>query len=102
LLRRDGHTVDTAPNGRMALARLQERAYDLILSDLRMPELDGSGLYQALEQYPELRQRFVFLTGDTVSRETMAFFEQTGVRWLTKPFRAAEVRRTIQQVLPTR
>src|SRR4029434_6199485 len=37
LLRRDGHTVDTAPNGRMALTRLQERAYDLILSDLRMP-----------------------------------------------------------------
>ena len=102
LLRRDGHTVDTAPNGRMALARLQERAYDLILSDLRMPELDGSGLYQALEQYPELQQRFVFLTGDTVSRETMAFFEQTGVRWLTKPFRAAEVRRTIQQALPAR
>ena len=61
LLRRDGHTVDTAPNGRMALARLQERAYDLILSDLRMPELDGSGLYQALAQYPELQQRFVFL-----------------------------------------
>jgi two-component system NtrC family sensor kinase len=102
LLRRDGHTVDTAPNGRMALARLQERAYDLILSDLRMPELDGSGLYQALEQYPELQQRFVFLTGDTVSRETMAFFEQTGVRWLTKPFRAAEVRRTIQQALLAR
>jgi signal transduction histidine kinase/DNA-binding response OmpR family regulator len=102
LLRRDGHIVDTAPNGRMALARLQERTYDLILSDFRMPELDGSGLYQALEQYPELRQRFVFLTGDTVSHETMAFFEQTGVRWLTKPLRAAEVRRTIQQLLPAR
>jgi CheY-like chemotaxis protein len=99
LLRRDGHTVDTAPNGRTALARLQERAYDLILSDLRMPELDGSSLYQALAQYPGLRQRFVFLTGDTVSHETIAFFEQTGVRWLTKPFRASEVRRTIQQVL---
>ena len=102
LLRRDGHTVDTASNGRLALARLQERTYDVILSDLRMPELDGSGLYQALEQqYPDLQQRFVFLTGDTVSRETMAFFEQTGVRWLTKPFRAAEVRRAIQQIMPT-
>jgi two-component system NtrC family sensor kinase len=101
LLRRDGHTVDTASNGRTALARLQERPYDLILSDLRMPELDGSGLYQALEQYPKLRQRFVFLTGDTVSHETMTFFEQTGVRWLTKPFRASEVRRTIQQILLT-
>ena len=102
LLRRDGHTVDTAPNGRLALAMLQERTYDLILSDLRMPELDGSGLYRALEQSPELQQRFVFLTGDTVSHETMAFFEQTGVRWLTKPFRAADVRRTIQQILPAR
>ena len=99
LLRRDGHTVDTAPDGRTALARLQERAYDVILSDLRMPELDGPGLYQALKQYPELQQRFVFLTGDTVSPETMTFFEQTGARWLTKPFRASEVRRTIQQVL---
>jgi two-component system NtrC family sensor kinase len=100
LLRRDGHTVDTAPNGRLALARLQERTYDVILSDLRMPELDGSGLYQALaQQYPDLHQRFVFLTGDTVSSETMAFFAQTGVRWLTKPFRAAEVRRAIQQTM---
>ena len=102
LLRRDGHTVDTAPNGRLALARLQERTYDLILSDLRMPELDGSGLYQALaQQLPDLPQRFVFLTGDTVSHETMAFFKQTGVRWLTKPFRAAEVRHAIQQSMPT-
>ena len=50
LLRRDGHTVDTAANGRLALAKLQERAYDLILSDLRMPELDGPGLYRALAQ----------------------------------------------------
>jgi signal transduction histidine kinase/DNA-binding response OmpR family regulator len=101
LLRRDGHTVDTAPNGRLALARLQERVYDVILSDLRMPELDGSGLYRALEQqHPDLQQRFVFLTGDTVSPETMAFFEQSRVRWLTKPFRAAEVRRAIQQIMP--
>jgi signal transduction histidine kinase len=99
LLRRDGYSVDTAPDGRTALARLQERVYDVILSDLRMPDLDGSDLYHALEQYPKLQQRFVFVSGDTVSPETMAFFEQTGVHWLTKPFRASEVRRTIQQVL---
>ena len=43
LLRRDGHTVETAANGRLALAMLEERAYDLILCDLRMPELDGPG-----------------------------------------------------------
>src|SRR5262249_11099642 len=65
LLRRDGHTVETAANGRQALAKLQERAYDLILSDWRMPELDGPGLYQALaQQYPHLCQRTIVFTGD--------------------------------------
>jgi two-component system CheB/CheR fusion protein len=60
LLRRDGHTVETAANGRLALTMLQEHAYDLILCDMRMPELDGPGLYRALAaQYPHLCRRFV-------------------------------------------
>jgi signal transduction histidine kinase/CheY-like chemotaxis protein len=100
LLCRDGHTVDTATNGRLALAKLQERPYDLILSDLRMPDLDGPGLYRTLEEHaPQLCRRFIFLTGDTLSPETLAFFAQSGVLRLTKPFTAAEVRRAIQQVL---
>jgi CheY-like chemotaxis protein len=96
LLRRDGHTIDAAANGRLALAQLQERAYDLILCDLRMPELDGPGLYRALEQHASpLCRRFIFLTGDTLSPEVAAFFAQSGVPRLTKPFTAAEVRRAI-------
>jgi CheY-like chemotaxis protein len=51
LLRHDGHTVDTAANGRLALVQLQARPYDLIVSDLRMPELDGPGLYRELEAH---------------------------------------------------
>ena len=96
LLRRDGHTIDTAANGRLALAQLQERAYDLILCDLRMPELDGPGLYHALEQQASpLCQRFIFLTGDTLSPEVATFFAQSDVPRLTKPFTAAEIRRAI-------
>jgi CheY-like chemotaxis protein len=41
LLRRDGYTVATAGNGRHALAQLQAQRYDVILSDLSMPEMDG-------------------------------------------------------------
>jgi CheY-like chemotaxis protein len=100
LLCRDGHTVETAANGRLALTRLQERSYDLILSDLRMPELDGPGLYRAVEQhYPHLCQRFIFLTGDTLSPGVLAFFAESSMPWLTKPFTAAAVRRAIAQVL---
>ena len=100
LLRRDGHTVDTATNGQLALTKLHTQAYDLILCDLRMPELDGPGLYQALQQqHPHLLRRVLFLTGDTLSEEARTFLEQTKVPRLSKPFRAAEVRQLVQQVL---
>jgi PAS domain S-box-containing protein len=100
LLRRDGYQVDTASNGRLALEKLQGRAYDLILCDLRMPELDGPGLYRELEEHlPHLLQRMIFLTGDTLSSEAREFLATAGVARLNKPFRAAEVRRAVQQAL---
>jgi PAS domain S-box-containing protein len=100
LLGRDGHTVDTVANGRLALAQLAVRAYDLILCDVRMPELDGPSLYRLLErQQPHLCQRFIFLTGDTLEPATQAFLEASGVVCLTKPFAIAEARSAIQRVL---
>jgi CheY-like chemotaxis protein len=100
LLRRSGYSVDTAANGRVALDQLQERTYDLILCDLRMPELDGPGFYRALEErYPQLQQCVVFLTGDTLSPEAREFLETAGVARLNKPFRAAEVRWAVHQAL---
>jgi PAS domain S-box-containing protein len=100
LLRRDGYHVGTAGNGRLALEQLQGQAYDLILCDLRMPELDGPGLYQEIgEHQPHLLSRMIFLTGDTLSPEAREFLEKAGVACLNKPFRAAEVRRMVQRAL---
>ncbi|MGH8069777.1 MAG: GAF domain-containing protein [Candidatus Entotheonellia bacterium] len=100
LLSRDGYLVDTAANGRLALEKLYKRAYDLILCDLRMPELDGPGLYREVEQHsPTLLQRMIFLTGDTLSSETRIFLERADMPYLSKPFRAADVRRVVQQRL---
>jgi signal transduction histidine kinase/sensor domain CHASE-containing protein/CheY-like chemotaxis protein len=100
LLSRDGYVVHTASNGRLALEKITEHAYDLILCDLRMPELDGPGLYHELEQRaPELLKRMIFLTGDTLSTETTVFLNGAGMPYLSKPFRAADVRRVVQQKL---
>jgi CheY-like chemotaxis protein len=100
LLRRDGHSVDTAANGRLALARLEGRAYDCILCDVRMPDLDGPSLYRLLErQQPHLCQRLIFLTGDTLEPATQAFLEQSGTPCLTKPFSIADARHVIQRIL---
>jgi PAS domain S-box-containing protein len=100
LLRRDGYTVDLAANGRLALAKLDERAYDLILCDVRMPELDGPTFYKLLErQQPHLCRRLLFLTGDTLEPATHEFLEQSGAPCLTKPFTIAEARRALQRAL---
>ena len=100
LLGRDGHTVDVVANGCLALAKLDERVYDLILSDIRMPELDGPGLYRILQhQRPHLCQRLIFLTGDTLEPTTLAFLKASGVPCLTKPFTLNEVRHAIQHAV---
>jgi DNA-binding NarL/FixJ family response regulator len=50
-----------------------------ICRDLRMPELDGMGLYEELAQhYPHLLSRLIFLTGDTLNAETTRLLEQVG------------------------
>jgi two-component system NtrC family sensor kinase len=100
LLHRDGYRVDTVANGRLALTQLEAHAYDLILCDVRMPELDGPSLYRLVErQHPQLSQRFIFLTGDTLEPVTQAFLEASGTLCLPKPFTIAEARRAIQRVL---
>jgi CheY-like chemotaxis protein len=102
LLQSDGYQVEVAANGRVALEKLRERAYDLLLSDLRMPELDGMGLYEELAQhYPHLLPRLIFLTGDTLNAETTRRLEHIGAPRLSKPFTAPEVRRVVQQTLQT-
>ena len=84
----------------MALEKLRERTYDLLLSDLRMPELDGMGLYEELAQhYLHLLSCLIFLTGDTLNAETTRLLEQVGAPRLSKPFTATAVRCVVQQVL---
>jgi len=100
MLATDGHQVETAVNGVIALNKLRERNYDLILSDLKMPELDGPGLYREIERnYPRLRRRVIFITGDALSPETREFLAKTEVRSVGKPFALDEVRRVILQAL---
>lgn len=99
-LRSEGHTVDISRDGRAALKRLKEMDYDLILCDIRMPEVTGQELLQWIEtNKPHLADRVVFITGDVATPETLAFLNNPPKRWLEKPFDLTELRAAISRVL---
>ena len=99
----EGHEVDMAKNGREALEKIAARSYDLIVSDLRMPELDGVGLYRELERRrPTLLGRLLFVSGTTEPPEYASFLEATHAPVLSKPFRLEDLRRFVQRALPER
>ena len=100
LLTGAGHRVDRAASGNQALRRLAQRSYDAILSDLKMPDLDGPGLYRRLRQtHPHLLERLVFISGDTLGLGASAFLARTGRPLLEKPFVPAEVLQVVERVL---
>jgi len=98
-LRKDGHRVDTASNGKTALRKLKAQQYDVIISDLRMPGMGGEDLYESVRAIsPEMARRIIFSTGDVANESTRAFLERTGNPYLQKPFELAAMRRLVARM----
>jgi O-antigen biosynthesis protein len=98
----DGHDVALAENGLKALEQIRETSFDLILSDLRMPELDGLALYRELErQWPSVAQRVIFLTGNGEDPAYQPFLARLEGRSLAKPLDLEALSRLIRRSLST-
>jgi two-component system, sensor histidine kinase and response regulator len=96
----DGHRTEIATNGAIALERLGQRPYDLVVSDTKMPVLSGEQLYEELQRrFPAMRERIIFLTGDLLSREKREFLEGTGVPFLAKPCDLGQMRQLVHRTL---
>lgn len=88
----EGYDVDTATNGIEALQKLERQRYDLIITDLHMPKLDGSGFYRELAQRKlHSLKRIIFLTGTTGVSDEHRFVQESGVPVLLKPFNVSEL-----------
>jgi two-component system cell cycle sensor histidine kinase/response regulator CckA len=99
-LRDASYVVDQAANGEEALARVRERPFDLVICDLKMPRLDGKSFYRTLsDASPDLARRVIFVTGDVAGTEAEIFLQETGCRWLAKPFRLADLMRAVRDGL---
>jgi DNA-binding response OmpR family regulator len=96
----DGHRVDTALNGQVALRKIEKERYDLIISDLKMPGMGGQELYHRVRAMDhDLSRRIIFSTGDVVSTDTRDFLEKSGNSYLQKPFDMDTIRRIVRAVL---
>jgi signal transduction histidine kinase len=95
-----GFVVDRASDGLEALERLKERRYDLIVCDLKMPRLDGTAFYRQLEIIDAaMARRVLFVTGDVAGTDAERFLEETGCRWLAKPFRLKDLLRAARELV---
>ena len=99
-LRWNGHHVDTASGGREALELLAGHSYDVILSNLNMPEMSGEDLYRRIEHgWPHLAPRVVFVTAASPDTPFQAQYGGRPVPVLTKPYTPERLLRIINEVV---
>lgn len=99
MLQEAGHHVDSVTRGQEALARLADQAYDVILLDLKMPDLSGQEVYRRLQaEHPELAERVLFVSGVAFDEEIQAFLRAVGRPVLSKPFGQEELLAAVRQV----
>jgi CheY-like chemotaxis protein len=95
-----GFVVDRASDGEEALTVVRDRPYDIIICDLKMPRVDGMAFFREIEKMrPPLTKRVVFVTGDVAGTDAGRFLEESGCRWLAKPFRLRDLVRAARETL---
>jgi CheY-like chemotaxis protein len=95
-----GFVVERANDGFEALERVRQQHFDLIICDLKMPRVGGMEFYRELEvSKPEMTRRIMFVTGDVAGTEAERFLEETGTRWLAKPFRLKDLLRAARDMV---
>src|SRR5687767_3693345 len=100
-LSRDGYDVLLAEDGEQGLALLKEHHIDLVITDLKMPKVDGMTLLrEAIKEQPELP--IVMITAHGTVDTAVEALKLGAFDYLTKPFDKDEVRQIVAKALKTR
>jgi DNA-binding NtrC family response regulator len=95
VLEDDGHTVLTAPSGEAGLAKLGAAQVDVVLCDLKLPNLDGLATME-LAHEKNSQQPWILITGHGSEETAVAAIKQGAFNYLTKPVDIARLRATVE------
>lgn len=96
ILGKEGHEVDTASSGKALLKMIKEKKYDLLISDVKMPDMSGIELLSRIKKAdPELAKRVILATGDSSGEDII----KKGVGYLPKPFTVDKLKKAVAEAL---
>ncbi len=89
-----------AHDGLQGLALIKANKYDAIISDIRMPNMDGKQMFaEAVKLEPEYNKRFIFMSGDLIRDTTQAFVKTITCHFLAKPFALHQMHKLVVPLL---
>lgn len=95
LLQKEGYAVDTANNAHMAQECLDKTSYDLVISDIRMPEVSGLELLEIIkEQYPDMP--VIMITAFASPDDAVLAMKNGAFDYISKPFNVDEIKSVIE------
>ena len=101
ILSKEGHNVETASNGREAIESIRKTSFDLVITDMRMPQMDG---FEVLREIKRLDQNIGVIM-ITAFGEVESYLEAMNLgafEYINKPVRVNELKRVIAKVLEER
>lgn len=101
MLKKEGYGVVTAENGAAALKAVQDEIFDLVVTDVKMPELDGIAVLKAVKEVSP--ETIVIMVTAFATTETAVEAMKLGAYdYITKPFKVDEIKLIIQKALEKR
>jgi len=97
LLTRDEYQVDVSSNGDEALRLYKNKTYDLVISDIIMPEMDGIALLKKLKDFDQ-EASVILITGYSSIQGAISAIKLGAEDYFTKPFKAIEIKKVIRRI----
>ena len=97
-IKKDGHRVETFVDPSAALKRLEEKDFDIVISDIRMGEIDGIQVMQKVFQNSR-RTKVIMITGYATLELARESLTKGAFDFIAKPFKLKEIRRTIEKAV---